>query len=192
MSDIKSTLLSINAIKECNLEIFSHRVRDRDEIKVYRDKLSGVIFIDDYYVGVDEYTNGLYLNNPTNKTDLFDGKAVEFVGYYRHLEDELDSDRRYSRYKQFIAGKEVCDFGCEAGSFLRLAKQSAKSVVGIELQDSFVQSLNSAGISCYKSLDMTHNKFDLITMFHCMEHLPNPIEIMSDVKRKLKGGALEK
>jgi hypothetical protein len=39
-------------------------------------------------------------------------------------------------------------FGCRSGSFLRAVRSTANSVVGIELQVSFNETLNRDGIPC--------------------------------------------
>lgn len=191
-SKIKPTLLRINAIKEENLEILSRGTRDNPNLNVWIDKKTKVIFIDDYYIGEGEYSDGLYSDNSSNKSSLFEGKADEFIGIYRHYEDELDTERRYNRYRQFIGGKEICDFGCEAGSFLKFAMRSAKNVTGIELQDSYVKNLNAIGIDCFKSLNACNRKFDLITMFHCLEHLPDPLKALSEIRGHLRENGIGK
>ena len=41
-------------------EIFSKKTRDNDNLKVYRDKESGVIYIDNFFVGNRVYEKGEY------------------------------------------------------------------------------------------------------------------------------------
>jgi SAM-dependent methyltransferase len=179
-------------IKEENLEILSKGTRDNTDLNVWIDKKTKVIFIDDYYVGEDEYSGGLYSDNSTNKSNLFAGRADEFIGIYRHHEDELDTERRYNRYRQFIGGKDICDFGCEAGSFLKFVMRSAKNITGIELQESYVKNLNAIGIDCFKTLYDCNKKFDLITMFHCLEHLPDPLKTLSEIRGHLRENGIGK
>ena len=57
---IRDTLLKLGVIKDENVEIFSKNTRDRDNIIVYRDNKSKVIFIDEHYAGNDEYQSGQY------------------------------------------------------------------------------------------------------------------------------------
>ena len=48
---IKSQLLLIGAIDEASTELFAEQTRDFDYLKVFRDRKSGVIFIDEHYIG---------------------------------------------------------------------------------------------------------------------------------------------
>ena len=41
-------------------KLYSSKTRDVDNLKVWRDEKSGVIFIDEYFTGQDTYISGLY------------------------------------------------------------------------------------------------------------------------------------
>lgn len=175
-SKVRSDLASVGAIQAERLEIFSTRTRDNPSLNVYRDRISKVIFIDDYYVGKDEYVSGEYRKIPKPLTAVAN----------RDYEDLLDSERRFLRYRQFITAKDICDFGCGSGSFLKKARLVAASVCGIELQQDFAEALNAEGIPCHTSFQASENKLDVITLFHCFEHLPNPIESLRQLHQQLK------
>ena len=64
---IFETLKMIGVTSEETREVFSKNTRDVDPLTVYRDSLSGVIFIDDFYTGVETYTEGAY--RPDNYSD---------------------------------------------------------------------------------------------------------------------------
>ena len=103
-------------------------------------------------------------------------------------EDERDSTRRFDAFNQFIAGKRVCDFGCGAGSFLKKAKAIASHVLGVELQTDYRDQLNSFGIACDRQLQVADGSLDLITLFHCLEHLPDPTKNLIELRKKIKQG----
>ena len=44
-------------------QILSKKTRDNDNLKVFRDKLSGVIYIDNFFVGNEVYKSGDYRKN---------------------------------------------------------------------------------------------------------------------------------
>jgi 2-polyprenyl-3-methyl-5-hydroxy-6-metoxy-1,4-benzoquinol methylase len=104
----------------------------------------------------------------------------------RDYEDITDSERRYKSYRQFLIAKDICDFGCGAGSFLKLAQLAAKNVFGIELQKNFADELNRSGISCYSTLQDIEQPLDLITLFHSLEHLPDPASVLNSLRNNLK------
>ena len=173
---ILQTLLRLKAISMDNIEILSNRTRDSPDLNVFWDKKTGVIFIDEFFVGESEYMNGEYRHK-----ELADNFQVG-LGY----EDERDSTRRFEAYKQFIAGKQVCDFGCGAGSFLKKAKAIAGQVLGVELQTDYRDQLNSFGIACDRRLQVADESLDLITLFHCLEHLPDPTKSLIELRKKIK------
>ena len=176
---IAATLLRLGVIREDHVSVFAPRTRDRADVKVYRDNLSGVIFIDQFYVGDVEYREGAYRRQPDTAT------APEST--VTDLEDHLDTDRRYEKYKQFFVGKNVCDFGCGAGNFLRRIRGLASRAVGVELQTDYVESLQSEGIRCYSDLQDAPSGIDTVFMFHSFEHLPHPTSILQQIHAKLEG-----
>lgn len=95
-----------------------------------------------------------------------------------------DSERRYQFTQNIIAGKTVLDFGCGAGGYLVLAKNVAESVQGIELENAMREGLNKEGIPCAASLDDV-KKYDVITMFHVLEHLDEPLKYLAQIKQHL-------
>jgi len=173
-SKISDTLLRIGAIKKENLEIFSNKTRDNNCLTVFRDSMSKVIYIDDFYVGEKIYESGSYRNE-------FNQSSI------RDFEDVTDSDRRFNSYKQFIAGKSIVDFGCGAGSFMKQSRNLAKSLVGVELQKNFIDALNKENIKCFKDVNEIENEQDCIFLFHSLEHLHNPIDLLIKIRNKLKG-----
>jgi 2-polyprenyl-3-methyl-5-hydroxy-6-metoxy-1,4-benzoquinol methylase len=175
--DIRSTLIRIGAISERRVELFRSKTRDNEFLNVFRDSLSSVIFINDFYVGDNEFVGGKY-------RETFD--PIEGTTWSEAFEDIADSERRYTTYRQFIADRDLCDFGCGAGGFLKLSRATAKSVQGVELQRDFLQDLNHNGIKCHSSIDEVAGDLDVVSLFHCLEHLPNPTSVLNSIRLKLK------
>jgi SAM-dependent methyltransferase len=180
ISRIRDTLLNIGAIHEQNISIYSSRTRDNPNVTVYKDIKTDVIFIDDYYIGDEEYIQGNYRGS---------FPAQEGLSSY---EDEVDTRRRVKSLKSLLYGKKICDFGCGAGNFLKKIRPFMASVQGIELQNSMRQSLNAQDIPCHGSINEVNTPLDVITLFHCLEHLPDPLEILREIRKKLisAGGEL--
>jgi 2-polyprenyl-3-methyl-5-hydroxy-6-metoxy-1,4-benzoquinol methylase len=175
-SSIRETLNRIGAINDKRVELLSSKTRDNPKLNVYRDSVSNVIFIDEYYVGDDEYVSGEYRKQPKPLTKTLG----------RDYEDITDSERRFKAYRQLITAKDICDFGCGAGSYLKLSQSVAKSVNGIELQQNFAEELNNIGIACHRSLQNIEKPLDVISLFHCFEHLPNPTSTLENIYASLK------
>ena len=135
VSKVRETLEKIGAISSADVSQIAPRTRDR-EVPVFRDSKTGVIFIDDYYVGDAEYEIG------DNQ-----GDSLMF-----NLEDLLDTERRVSSFRPFYFGRKVVDFGCGAGNFLRAVDSSTSSAFGVEFQRSCRDALNRDGIQCFSDM----------------------------------------
>lgn len=176
VSSIRETLNRIGAISDDRVELFSNKTRDSLNLNVFRDSTSKVIFIDNHYVGDGEYESGEYRKQ---STPLIKSTGINY-------EDIADNERRYNSYRQFITAKDICDFGCGAGSFLKRAQPIAKSVCGVELQKNYADEINNIGINCYKLIQNVPKPIDVITLFHCLEHLPDPTSILHNLRASLK------
>ena len=61
--------------------------------------------------------------------------------------------------------------------------------IGVELQQNYVDELNSKGIPCTNNLETIEDKsLDRIVSFHVIEHLPYPLETLSELIKKLVSG----
>ena len=154
-------------------KVFSKHTRDNADLLVMRDEVSGIIYIDDYFVGEDHYTSGSY------RTEKLSPHASS------NYERNDNAERRMKEYKQFYAGLNICDVGCGLGDFLYGAREFADQVYGVELQKNYLDNLNSAGVPCSTDIRDYKGKFDTIFSFHALEHFEYPIEMLSLMKDKL-------
>ena len=65
MGKIFDTLYDLQLTGKETRELFSSKTRDNENIKVWCDKLSGVIYIDEFYCGDDSYETGSYRQGKT-------------------------------------------------------------------------------------------------------------------------------
>ena len=176
---IFETLLKLGLTSKKSRFLFNKKTRDVRDLKVWKDSNSGVIYIDNYYVGNKIYAKGAYRANEVKKLKI----EKQFT------DKENDAQRRFKSNLKYVKGKIVGDFGCGAGHFLKLVKPYCKKIVGIELQKNYINTLNQEGIYCIDNLKFLKNEtLDIVFSFHAIEHLPNPIEILFEIKKKIKKG----
>lgn len=156
------------------IEDTGYSLRDDETIKVLRCKRCSLVFLSSFeHINKDFYKDGkMHSGN-------FDHK--------RWLEASYDDDRRrFLMLKKIIKGKKLLDFGCGAGGFLMMAKDYASKVAGVEKQDALRALFNEKNLDIFDNLDEIHDKFDVITMFHVLEHLPDPKSVIKELLNKLK------
>lgn len=83
--------------------------------------------------------------------------------------------------------KTILDIGAGTGDFLKTCKQGNWSVFGIE------PSVDARKIAKQKNIDLVNNlelvydkKFDVITLWHVLEHIPNLKDYTNNIKKLLK------
>ena len=174
MNSIKQTLIELNLIDPIDLELFSSKTRDLNNINVMRDKTSGVIFVDHLVPDDSVYERGEYRKQGEV---LFGSRDYEIVS---------DVSRRIKDYEQYFVGKKVLDFGCGEGTFLKEIKASATEVFGCEIEKISVNHLNEMGINCLTDIkDFESESVDTIFCFHTLEHLKKPLEALKEFRRIL-------
>ena len=174
-SKITKTLTDLGLASEDSRVLFSKRTRDKENLPVWRDRLSGVIYINDYYVGEDEYLTSEY------------NKDLSVPISSLSSEDQRNLDRRVAAYGHLGKNKDVCDFGCGAGLFIEAIKNRCSSVIGVELQAQHISNLKQKEIHCVNDIEKIDNdSIDLIVSFHVIEHLPDPISTLKILNKKLR------
>jgi len=173
--------LDLTSIK--TRKLFNDRTRDIDDLKVWKDEVSGVIYIDDFYTSDETYIDGTYIDKQ-QKAEIAQAEKPDY-------ERKMDAQRRLESNLKFVAGRRLVDFGCGGGDFLRLVKNDCAQVCGVELQQNYVDALNADDIRCENNLDaIKSNSIDVCVSFHVIEHLPDPLETLKLLKEKIVSGGM--
>ncbi len=169
---IISEFIKLGLIKKKNFEFVGYANRGK-KVRVYRDKKTNLFFLEKYLISNSYYTNDRTMNkNQINK-------------YLKML--AFDDKRRFNQFTKYLLNKSILDFGCEFGGFLKFVK-NAKKKFGVELNKNCISYLkkNSKNIVVTNNIKNINEKFDVITLFHVLEHLPNQVETLIELKNKLK------
>ena len=67
--------------------------------------------------------------------------------------------------------------------FIKLSNKLQKNVM-IEINKNIIKAENKSKI--FSNIDQINSKYDYITMFHVLEHIPNSIEVLKKLKKLLK------
>lgn len=154
-------------------------VRGNTNIDVLKCSVCGLVRLSDFDSNTDEY----YRSSGMRKDDI-----ETSICEIRNLANK-DDKRRIDFIKENIENKIYLDFGCGAGGVLQYARDIAKESYGIEIETRMVKTLNGEGIKCYDSLDCAKDdlfgSIDVISLFHVLEHLGNPIYYLQELKTLL-------
>ncbi|MFN4245771.1 MAG: class I SAM-dependent methyltransferase [Brevinematia bacterium] len=93
-----------------------------------------------------------------------------------------------------LRGKRVLDVGCGIGVFLEVAKSRGYDIVGVDLNKDVLHIVSSSirdniVISSFEEFD-TREKFDVVTMWYVLEHLPDPESVLKKAWNILKYGGV--
>ncbi len=81
----------------------------------------------------------------------------------------------------------MLDFGCGSGDFMRNCIGKASEVCGIEPDIRATEIVREEGFKVFETIRglPKYKQFDVITMFHVLEHLKDPVEELVRIKTRL-------
>jgi len=130
------------------------------------------------------YDSGEYFSHGGNEKGLIPKvynsiKEVNIKNKYKQVTKDLDTGK-------------ILDIGCGIGDFLGYCKKAGWKVSGLEpneqarkivLKNHQIEAVDVSEIS-----NMAENQFDLVTLFHVLEHVAEPKNMVSEILRILKPG----
>ncbi|MBE0392047.1 bifunctional 2-polyprenyl-6-hydroxyphenol methylase/3-demethylubiquinol 3-O-methyltransferase UbiG [Flavobacterium sp. PL002] len=126
------------------------------------------------------YESPDYISHTDSKRSLFE-KAYHFVKNIA-LKNKLNLINSLQPQKG-----SILDIGAGTGDFLSVAKQNGWKTVGVEPSEKAKQIASSKGVSFVeKTSELGNHSFDVISMWHVLEHVPNLDEQIKELKRLLK------
>ena len=126
------------------------------------------------------YESDDYISHTDGKRSLFE-KAYHFVkGIALKNKLQLLNDLQKNK-------GNILDIGAGTGDFLIVAKDNGWQTTGIEPSDKGRNIALKKGVFLAESLSTLENQsFDVITMWHVLEHVPNLEHQIKELKRLLK------
>jgi len=152
------------------------KVRDNDSLEILECSNCGLVFLS----SVDHIKENFYEDSGMHddKHDL-----------QKWIKDTVwDDSRRFKQYSEVIKNKDILDFGCGTGGFLKQAKSMAANVYGIEIEKKLEPHFLENELVVYQSIEQLECSVDYIFLFHVLEHIKEPFSVLEKLKQKLKSG----
>ena len=79
------------------------------------------------------------------------------------------------------------DFGCGSGELVKYANMNGINSVGTEIDESAIKILKMSGVRAenFSQILAKNNTFDVITLIEVVEHLSDPLQVLTDLNRLL-------
>ena len=111
-----------------------------------------------------------------------------------HIARIYNLAKKYKYIRKYKKNGTLLDIGCGTGEFLRYCKNKHWNVLGIEPDENarqFAQDVYNLNVKPYKDLLLIEDhSFDVITMWHVLEHVQNVNEYLLEIKRLIKHDGL--
>ncbi len=130
----------------------------------------------------DYYLSDNYISHSNKAKTLLDG--VYLLARKFTLRWKVNLLLKYYPNKNKI---NILDYGCGTGEFLKSCKDAGFQISGVEpSENARAKSSETNQIKIQESLDGAESKmFNIITMWHVLEHIPDFDEIIEKLKSKL-------
>jgi len=119
------------------------------------------------------YESDEYLSHSNNKKNLI-GNLYAFV-------QKLNLNYKYKIISKYNKNGKILDYGCGNGVFLNYIQTKNYKGKGYEPNEDAKKSSLKMGLNLIENLN-ADEKFDVITLWHVLEHIPNPDEILEKLK----------
>jgi len=147
----------------------------------------------------DEYEP--YRPGKTKERNPLEKSVLRSTYGYHHLEGRLPNwlghfvgPFAYRNSIPYAENGRLLDIGCGGGKFLQSMQHLGWQPEGVEFNESAVQTCRDSGLKVFhgelSSAAFPDNSFDVVTARHVIEHIPTPVEFVTEIYRILKPGGL--
>lgn len=165
-----------------NITIKDHSITQEEFQLVYDNQL-------EYYItqpvpdNLSKYYESESYISHTDANNSFQDKIYQFVKGI-NLNSKIKLISKYN-----TQDKTLLDIGAGTGDFLKEANKAGWRISGIEPNPKARELAAKKGIQLKPSLEnLTQEKYDVITLWHVLEHLPNLPQQIQNISALLKSG----
>lgn len=161
----------------------------REKFSLFRCADCRFIFTQDHpdEAGIGRYyESDEYLSHSETKSSLF--SSIYRISREMMLRRKVRIVRNFSGHKQGI----ILDIGSGTGYFLNAMQEAGWNAKGVEINEKARQVSVSKFVLEIMVPEQLHNhqseSFDCITLWHVLEHIPDPFRYSHEINRLLKPG----
>ncbi len=160
---------------------------NKNNFNLYKCSSCGLIFISPIPESIGVYDDSYFSGAE---------KGFGYVDYDADKEPMIPTFNKYIDilHEMGVRGGSLLDIGAATGFFMNIAKNRGFVVTGVEFSNYAAEKGRKLGLNLITgdliSQKFPDESFDVITMFDVIEHVPNPKEIIFEVKRILKKGGV--
>ena len=118
--------------------------------------------------------------------------------WFKHNKYDLKKmfQERLNDVSRYVARGDLLDVGCGMVDFCRVAREAGFNVFGTELSGDYAENtkktvgMTEIFIGRLHEIAFSDRKFDVITLWHVLEHLPDPLDVLTCIRNILKKGGV--
>jgi len=180
-------LINLKLISKQHLITINNKTRDKN-IKVIKDLKSKIIFLEKYITSTEYYSSLKYEYDDKETKDKSKRKIANIKTLFGNIKTPIIEDdlRRVDKFKKYLKNKDILDFGCGWGGFLKNIK-NYKTLNGVELRKECLDYIknNIKKINMSNNIDYFEHKFDLINV-SCFRTYPVSSRNSESIKIEIK------
>ena len=140
----------------------------------------------------------LYFRNPRPTQEEI-ARSYDTGGTFEAWQDEEPArarmwERRLKILQRYVSGGQLLDVGTGDGRFLATAKKAGYTVSGTEVSKAGASYAQQRGFNVHlgqiTDLTLPPASFDAATIWHVLEHVPNPQAVLQKVHALLRPGGI--
>jgi len=149
-------------------------VRDNTNLKILSCQDCGLVFLSSFEHINENYYRESGMNRPGPN-----------IGTWMH-ETERDDQRRFEYCRELIRNKNLFDVGSGNGGFLIKSRSLAEFACGMDPDQSLIPHYQNLNIPFFQSISEIKGSFNIITLFHVLEHMKDPRATLLELKPLLE------
>jgi len=118
-------------------------------------------------------------------------KNKSFISFAYRTIRKINIKRKFKIVKNYSKGRSILDIGCGTGEFLAYCQKKGMNVTGIEPDKKakeFATAMHHLEIWDENVLDKASPAFDIVTLWHSLEHVSDINKRFLQIRRVLKPG----